>query len=131
MTRALVTGGSAGIGLAICRAFLDANYDVVSLDRHPSPLQHVRLHTILVDLSDEAATEQAAREATREPNTTLVHNAGMISRSKAACRTTPAVANCRWGRPARPEAISDWWRRCGNCLVKPAVARWPMRAMLW
>lgn len=78
MTRALVTGGSAGIGLAICRAFLGAGYDVVSLDRQPGPLRHARLRTITVDLSDESATEQAAHEATREPVTTLVHNAGMI-----------------------------------------------------
>ena len=34
--RALVTGGSAGIGLAICRALLDADYEVVSLDRQPA-----------------------------------------------------------------------------------------------
>jgi 3-oxoacyl-[acyl-carrier protein] reductase len=78
MTRALVTGGSAGIGLAICRALLDADYDVVSLDRQPSPLHHARLRTITVDLSDAAATAQAARDATQDPVTTVVHNAGMI-----------------------------------------------------
>jgi 3-oxoacyl-[acyl-carrier protein] reductase len=78
VTRALVTGGSAGIGLAICRMFLDADYDVVSLDRHMGPLQHARLRTITVDLSDQNATAQAAHEATHEPVTTVVHNAGMI-----------------------------------------------------
>jgi predicted hydrocarbon binding protein len=41
MMRTLVTGGSAGIGLAICRACLDAGRDVVSLDRRPSPIDHV------------------------------------------------------------------------------------------
>src|ERR1700744_2748707 len=78
MTRALVTGGSAGIGLAICRALLDADYDVLWLDRQPSPLQHARLRTITVDLSDAAATAQAARDATQDPVTTVGHNAGMI-----------------------------------------------------
>lgn len=78
MNRALVTGGSTGIGLAICQALLDANYDVVSLDRQPSELTHARVRSIQVDLSDEAATRQAAAEVTREPVTTVVHNAGAI-----------------------------------------------------
>jgi NAD(P)-dependent dehydrogenase (short-subunit alcohol dehydrogenase family) len=78
MKRALLTGGSAGIGLAICRAFLDAGYQVISLDRQPSALHHPELSTIIVDLSDATATAQAAREATCEPVTTMVHNAGTI-----------------------------------------------------
>jgi NAD(P)-dependent dehydrogenase (short-subunit alcohol dehydrogenase family) len=78
MKRALVTGGSAGIGLAIVRSFLDADYEVVSLDRNPGPLHHARLRTIRVDLSDTAETEKAAAEATRDPVTTVVHNAGTI-----------------------------------------------------
>lgn len=76
--RALVTGGSAGIGLAICQAFLSAGYEVVSLDRQPNPIADKKLRSLLVDLSDEAATADAARDATRNSVTTVVHNAGVI-----------------------------------------------------
>jgi 3-oxoacyl-[acyl-carrier protein] reductase len=92
MTRALVTGGSAGIGLAICRGFLDAGYDVVSLDLQTSPLQHARLRTITVDLSDESATEQAAQMATREPVSAVVHNAGAIRPALLAQANTADLA---------------------------------------
>jgi 3-oxoacyl-[acyl-carrier protein] reductase len=74
---ALVTGGSTGIGTAICRALLDSGYEVVSLSRRPAPLDSPRAHSVLVDLADAAATQAAARDiARRWPVTTLVHNAG-------------------------------------------------------
>lgn len=76
---AVVTGGSAGIGLAICEALLAQGYEVVSLARRPAPLAHPRLHRLTVDLSDRAATAAAAEEIGRHWEvTTLVHNAGAI-----------------------------------------------------
>ena len=76
---ALVTGGSAGIGLAICRHFLNAGYEVVSFDRQPAPLPHARLHPVMVDLADESATVQAAADAiARYPVATVVHDAGAM-----------------------------------------------------
>jgi 3-oxoacyl-[acyl-carrier protein] reductase len=78
MSHVLVTGGSAGIGLALCRAFLDRGDTVVALDRAPSPLRHDRLRAITVDLADTAATRIAAAEAAQAPVTTVVHNAGAI-----------------------------------------------------
>lgn len=76
---AAVTGGSAGIGKAICADLLASGCEVVSLSRRPADIDHPRLHSIEVDLTDRAATAQAAAEMARrfEVNT-VVHNAGVI-----------------------------------------------------
>ena len=76
---AAVTGGSAGIGQAICESLLGGGYEVVSLARRRSAIEHPRLHSIEVDLTDRRATAEAAREMMRRfAVTTLVHNAGVI-----------------------------------------------------
>ena len=76
---AVVTGGSAGIGLAICEQLLADGFEVVSLARRRCPIAHAKLHSIEVDLLDRAATGEAARDvAARFDVTTVVHNAGVI-----------------------------------------------------
>jgi NAD(P)-dependent dehydrogenase (short-subunit alcohol dehydrogenase family) len=76
---AAVTGGSAGIGKAICEDLLAQGYDVVSLARRRSDIDHPKLHSIEVDLADRAATAQAVAELVRRFEvTTVVHNAGVI-----------------------------------------------------
>lgn len=76
---AAVTGGSAGIGKAICEDLLADGYEVVSLARRRCGIDHPKLHSIEVDLMDRAATAEAAAElARRFEVTTVVHNAGVI-----------------------------------------------------
>lgn len=76
---AAVTGGSAGIGKSICEHLLAQGYEVVSLARRPSDIDHPKLHSIEVDLADRAATAQAVAELVRRFEvTTVVHNAGVI-----------------------------------------------------
>ena len=76
---AVVTGGSAGIGRAICENLLEGGWDVVSLARRKSDLAHPRMHSLEVDLSDRQATAQAAAELTQKFEiSTIVHNAGVI-----------------------------------------------------
>ena len=76
---AVVTGGSAGIGRAICEQLLAEGCTVISLARRPCELAHPRLVNRLVDLLDREATAQAAAELAREfAVNTVVHNAGVI-----------------------------------------------------
>lgn len=76
---AVVTGGSAGIGRAICEDLLAQGYEVVSLARRSCDIDHPKLHSIEVDLTDRAATAQAAQELVRRFDvTTVIHNAGVI-----------------------------------------------------
>ena len=79
MSIAVVTGGSAGIGLAVIQRLLEAKHEVVSLDIQPSPLKHEKLHCKTVDLGDVDATRRAAEEIAKEHAvTTVIHNAGVI-----------------------------------------------------
>lgn len=76
---AAVTGGSAGIGQAICDDLLGKGYEVIALSLRKPSLSHPRLHSIEVDLSDRVATAQAAADMVRRFEvTTVVHNAGVI-----------------------------------------------------
>lgn len=75
---AVVTGGSVGIGAALCRSFADSGYSVVSLSRRAGNAYAGVTH-VSVDLLDAAATAAAARDiAAHYEVTHLVHNAGVI-----------------------------------------------------
>ena len=76
---AAVTGGSAGIGKAICEDLLGQGYEVVSLALQRCDIEHPKLHSVEVDLMDRAATTRAMQDLVqRFELTTVVHNAGVI-----------------------------------------------------
>lgn len=73
----LVTGGSAGIGRAVCEALLAQGRHVVNLDYQLPRWHHARLVSLQADLTDEAATRRRAEEiAQKFTVTALVNNAG-------------------------------------------------------
>jgi len=77
MTVAIVTGGSTGIGAAICTHMLDAGYHVISLARREPA--DIRCEFVEVDLLDPIATAQAAQDtAARHAISHIIHNAGAI-----------------------------------------------------
>jgi NAD(P)-dependent dehydrogenase (short-subunit alcohol dehydrogenase family) len=76
---AVVTGGSAGIGLEIVQQMLDAGYEVISMARREPELTHPKLKTVKVDLLDANATIDASNEIAKEHGVThIIHNAGVI-----------------------------------------------------
>lgn len=76
---AIVTGGSNGIGAAICASLLSSGYRVVSLDREPLKAQAEGLVGVQVDLADAAETRRVATDIAKQyPATTIIHNAGAV-----------------------------------------------------
>jgi NAD(P)-dependent dehydrogenase (short-subunit alcohol dehydrogenase family) len=75
----MVTGGSGGIGTAICRRFIAEGAAVVSLDRIAPTWHHPRLCPVTLDLMDTEATRRAAQDlAARFRFTHLIHTAGAL-----------------------------------------------------
>jgi NAD(P)-dependent dehydrogenase (short-subunit alcohol dehydrogenase family) len=73
--RILITGGASGIGLAIAEKAATRGWDVVALDRQPSPVGK----TVIADLSDTDDTARALDEALADgPITRLVNNVGVV-----------------------------------------------------
>jgi 3-oxoacyl-[acyl-carrier protein] reductase len=73
--RILITGGASGIGLAIAEKGAGNGWDVIVLDRQPSPVGK----TVMADLSDTSDTARALDEALADgPVTRLVNNVGAV-----------------------------------------------------
>lgn len=73
----LVTGGSAGIGRAICEMLLAQGRHVVNIDHRLPDWEARNLVSLQADLTDEAATRAVGERVAREFDVTaLVNNAG-------------------------------------------------------
>jgi 3-oxoacyl-[acyl-carrier protein] reductase len=73
----LVTGGSAGIGRAICEALLAQGRNVVNLDYALPDWNHPKLASFQADLTREDQTRERAQQITAQyAVTALVNNAG-------------------------------------------------------
>jgi NAD(P)-dependent dehydrogenase (short-subunit alcohol dehydrogenase family) len=95
--RAVVIGGSRGIGRAVVGELAGDGYEVVATGRDPAPLEHLRdeltarghaIRTAVVDATDPAATTQLA--SAEAPVEVLVYSAGSSSAAPLA-RTTLAT----------------------------------------
>lgn len=76
--KALITGGSAGIGLEVVKRLLEKDYEVVSVDIQPPGLKHPKLEHVDLDLTNALATERFSEKIRNQGITTVIHNAGII-----------------------------------------------------
>lgn len=75
----LVTGGSSGIGLSICKRFLAQGREVVNLSLEPSPTRDARLHDYMVDLADREALDSIITKLVGRFDVDIfIHNAGAL-----------------------------------------------------
>lgn len=93
MHRALITGGTAGIGAAFARAFAGRGTSLVLVARDPARLEEsaqtlrrehgVEVETMVADLSDRDAQQKVADrlESETDPVDVFVNNAGFSVRS--------------------------------------------------
>ena len=80
--RALVTGGSAGLGKALCDVLLQDGYEVTSVDRNPSPKGSNVAH-IACDLSDRKTVDKLIEKLGKgEPFDIVIFNAGISATGK-------------------------------------------------
>ena len=77
--RALVTGSSSGIGLALAQRLLQDGWQVTGFDKAPAPQAHPAFLPVQVDLCDAAATRQATHTTLGSgPVHALLHAAGVL-----------------------------------------------------
>lgn len=74
----LITGGSAGIGLAIVESLLAANYRVINLARRKVPFADKNIIDHEIDLLDRKALTEVCDTLSGEEIYGFVHNAGII-----------------------------------------------------
>ena len=108
----LITGGSAGIGLAFALKFVELGNEVIVTGRRQSVLdevkkKHPKLHTIQSDVADPAQIITLARRVKMEfPKLdVLMNNAGIMLHKNLKATTADIGAESEWRLQRRLSAL--------------------------
>lgn len=99
--RALVTGGRGGIGRAIVRRLVEADYDVIVADVTPATADEQTSPSVahaVLDLTDEAAVRTLVREAAPDGLHALVNCAGISPKRAGIPAELPEIDVEEWDR---------------------------------
>jgi NAD(P)-dependent dehydrogenase (short-subunit alcohol dehydrogenase family) len=90
--RAIVTGSSSGIGLAIAESLLAQGWAVSGFDIAPAHITHAAFDAVQIDLCDAAALTRAAQAVSAQA---LVHAAGVLRVGRLG-QLQPSDAQLMW-----------------------------------
>ncbi len=90
MTRVVVTGGSGKLGRAVVRDLDEHGYDVVLLDRVPSPDKPERVPFVRIDLSDYGQVLGALTASTTATTASTPSCTSQPCPLPARCPTSPS-----------------------------------------
>lgn len=86
MATVLITGANRGIGLELCRQYLQDDWQVLATCRSPDAADHLQslgdahpgLEIVALDVTDHAAIDALAEALRERPLDVLINNAGII-----------------------------------------------------
>jgi NAD(P)-dependent dehydrogenase (short-subunit alcohol dehydrogenase family) len=90
MRTVVVTGGSRGVGLAVCRRFAEAGEKVIALARNEQALAKLDYETYVCDVTDEQAVVATFKNIGQVD--VLVNNAGYVESAPLAQTTLASWA---------------------------------------
>ena len=110
MRTVIITGGSAGIGLAAAHGFLDAGWAVANISRRPCPLPEVRQLTADLSSTDflDGLRGPLRALAVQADEIALIHNASRLLNDSAAATPSSQLRTVAEVNLVAPNTLNEF-----------------------